>query len=262
MKRRKPSPPLSAAVPPKRSASVKLSVLRNAVPLALSGLLIALAASWLVLAQINFSYSIWHDHAGIGAAIDQYGPTNLYRQGFHLTTRDQRIDLFAGINRSIHAGGAGLAQLSYTVPGHPPQTLLREPEVVHLQDVANLIDAATYAAATALIIWFGLLIYYIKAGKSLPSIKVQLAGVLIFMLVVAIIVLMIGPVKVFYALHELLFPDGHQWFFYYQESLMSTMMKAPELFGYIAVEWVLLAIICFVGLQMVAARAVLYMQKK
>ena len=195
-------------------------MLLRAVPLALSGLLLALAVSWLVLAQMNFSYGIWHDHAGIGDAIEEYGPTNLYRHGFHLTTREQRVELFAGINRAIHSGGEGLAELSYTVPGHAPQSLLREPEVVHLQDVANLIDQATYAAVAALIIWLGLVIYYVKAGMPVPEMKAQLIGVLLFMSVVAVLVIAIGPVKVFYELHELLFPDGHQWFFYYQESLL------------------------------------------
>lgn len=262
MKRRKSSHSSPSKSPPPSPRATKTQVLLCAVPLALSGLLLALAMSWLVLAQMNFSYGIWHDHAGIGAAIDEYGPSNLYRQGFHLTTRDQRIELFEGINRSIHAGGAGLAELSYKVPDHPEQTLLRQPEVVHLQDVANLIGYATYAAVIALIIWFGLLIYYVKSHKPVPSLKVQLVGTLFFMLTVAILVVVIGPVKVFYALHELLFPDGHQWFFYYQESLMSTMMKAPELFGWIAMEWALLAILCFVLLQLGGSHLVDLLQKR
>ena len=46
----------------------------------------------------------------------------------------------------------------------------------------------------------------------------------------------------FYALHEWIFPDNHQWFFYYQESLMTVLMKAPDLFGAISVLIALLAI--------------------
>jgi hypothetical protein len=51
----------------------------------------------------------------------------------------------------------------------------------------------------------------------------------------------VGPVQVFYVLHELVFPAGHEWFFYYQDSLMSMMMQAPNLFGPIAVLWLVLA---------------------
>ena len=261
MKRRKSSH-ISAKPQAADPGAFHLRELQKVVPLALSGLLVALALSWLMLAQVNFSYGLWHDKAGIGAAIDEYGPSNLYREGFHLTSRQQRVELFAGINRAIHRGGEGLAELSYTVPGYSPQTLLREPEVVHLQDVANLVDRGMYAAIAALIIWLGLLIYYAKTGKSVPSIKVQLVGTLLFMLAVGVLVALIGPVKVFYALHELLFPDGHQWFFYYQESLMSTMMKASDLFGWIAVEWAVLAVFCFVVLQLGAAHLVRRLQRR
>ena len=44
----------------------------------------------------------------------------------------------------------------------------------------------------------------------------------------------VGPTEVFYQFHIWLFPADHQWFFYWQESLMSTLMKAPALFGGIA----------------------------
>lgn len=250
------------AVEEKAGLGIHVEALRNAVPLALSGLLVSLAVSWVVLALANFSYGLWHDHAGIGAAIDEYGASNQYRQGFHLTTREQRVELFAGINRAIHQGGEGLTELTYVVPGHAPQTLLREPEVIHLQDVANLIDYSTYAAVIALSIWLGLLLYYMRSGKAVPSLQHQLVGTVLFMAAVGLVVVIIGPVKVFYALHVLLFPDGHQWFFYYQESLMSTMMKAPDLFGWIAVEWALLAIACFIVLQLTAAHLVRRLQKK
>jgi hypothetical protein len=47
-------------------------------------------------------------------------------------------------------------------------------------------------------------------------------------------VLIIGSKKVFYYLHTWIFPPEHPWFFYYQDSLMTTLMKAPDLFGLIA----------------------------
>jgi uncharacterized membrane protein len=56
------------------------------------------------------------------------------------------------------------------------------------------------------------------------------------------IVMMIGPRTVFHILHELLFAGKGQWFFYYQESLMTTLL--PEsLFGTIAVMLVVAAFI-------------------
>ena len=59
----------------------------------------------------------------------------------------------------------------------------------------------------------------------------------------ALMVVVIGAKDVFYALHEWVFPSDHQWFFFYQDSLMSTMMKAPDFFGYVAAALVSLALI-------------------
>jgi hypothetical protein len=223
---------------------------------ALSGLVVALALSWLLLAQFDFSYGFWHDHAGISSAIERYAPNNRYRQGFHLTTREQRVELFAGINRAIHEHGEGLSALSYEVPGFPEQTLLREPEIVHLTDVANLIDACRVIVLVIGLIWLGLWIYYWASRRSPPVLRLQLLGTLGFAGLLTLVVLLLGPVKVFYDLHILLFPKDHQWFFFYEESLMSTLMWAPNLFGWIAVEWALLALIFFVGLQVGTAKVV------
>jgi hypothetical protein len=82
-----------------------------------------------------------------------------------------------------------------------------------------------------------------RRGLRLPG-----AGRMFFLttgavLLSAALVLVSGPRRVFYALHEQVFPPDNQWFFFYQDSLMSTMMKAPFLFGYIAVALVVLALI-------------------
>ena len=67
-------------------------------------------------------------------------------------------------------------------------------------------------------------------------------------LFISIIVFLVGPTKIFYLGHELVFPDNHQWFFYYQESLMSTIMKAPALFGPIAFQLLLLTLLLWIFL--------------
>jgi uncharacterized membrane protein len=57
----------------------------------------------------------------------------------------------------------------------------------------------------------------------------------------AAVVFIIGAKNVFYVLHQIVFKD-HQWFFYYEESLMTTFMHAPDIFGYITLMLVALAI--------------------
>jgi uncharacterized membrane protein len=58
-------------------------------------------------------------------------------------------------------------------------------------------------------------------------------------------IILIGPKQVFYHLHEMIFPADHAWFFYYQDSLMATLMKAPDLFGGIALVIVMGGVILF-----------------
>ncbi len=55
------------------------------------------------------------------------------------------------------------------------------------------------------------------------------------LLAMVVWLLISGPEAVFYQFHIWLFPADHEWFFYWQDSLMSTLMKAPVLFGGIAV---------------------------
>ncbi len=69
-----------------------------------------------------------------------------------------------------------------------------------------------------------------------------------------LLVLVIGRARCFYQFHVWIFPDDHQWFFYYQESLMSTLMKAPVLFGYIAAVLVGLAVVLLAALLALAGR--------
>lgn len=226
-----------------------------AVAYTLSGIGVALAVSWLILVAVNFSYGFWHDYGGVGEAIDRYGPENKFRSGFHLTSKAERETLFAGIVDAIHGDSDMLQTLSYRVTGYPEQTLLTEPEVVHLQDVARLLNVGAWAAGGALLMWLAAVAWYLFRQQPFPSFRTQFVGVVLGLTLVGILVWIVGPVKIFYLLHTWVFPEGHAWFFYYQESLMSTMMYAPVLFGWIALEWLALTLIVYVVLQYGIARA-------
>jgi len=222
--------------------------------LAVSSLLVAIMASWIVLALFSFSYPIWHDTIGINQAIEGYGPQNKFKTGFEQTTKEQRVVLFAQINKAVHSGGQGLAEISYKVDGHPEQTLLREPEVVHLQDVANLISFGMKVAGIAFIAWVFMWAYMRYYARKIPSFKMQMFVITGFFALLSTTVVAVGAKEIFYALHELVFPHDHQWFFYYQESLMATLMFAPNLFGWIAMELVVVTIILYPLLQFAAKR--------
>lgn len=218
-----------------------------AIIFSLHGLLFALSLAWCLLASNHFGYGFWHDNTGIAEAITKYAPQNKYKKGFEHTTREDRVAMFADINWAIHNGGEGLKDITYETPSSGgPQVLLREPEVVHLQDVANLIDVMFYPMVYGLFAWPVFCVLGIRQ-RQLPSPVGQVTVLGGVSVLGGLIILIIGAEKVFNQLHIWVFPDNHQWFFYYQESLMSTMMYAPNLFGWIALAWGLVSVVIYVG---------------
>lgn len=214
--------------------------------------LAALFFAWHALVKVNFLYPVWYEVLNIDQIISTYGPQNRYRTDFETTTKTERIRLFAALVEAVHHQGHGLDTLVYHGPsGRPIAPLLTEPEIIHLQDVANLIDkllAIGQIATLGLLLSTSLLL--LQRSVTLP-VKKLLLGTFVGLMVGAATILLIGPVNVFYGLHEQLFPEDHSWFFYYQDSLMTTLMKAPIIFGYIAVTLgtlTLLILICSVFL--------------
>ncbi len=216
---------------------------------------IALVLAWFILAKQDFAYGFWHDNVGIAEGIEKYGPKNRYRVGFADTSREQRIELFAEINHSIHNQGKGLSEISYdsnTSRGQQP--LLREPEIIHLQDVANLLDFLKIVIVLVGVFWIFLFIILIKKYRSLPSVKFQLLSLSNLLILGLLLIALLGPEQVFNALHIWVFPKDHQWFFYYQDSLMSTMMLAPILFGWISILWVAVAVAIYGVITLIIAK--------
>ncbi len=215
----------------------------------------SLFVTWHGLAAFDFGYPIWHEVLAIDRTIERYGPENRYRDGFERTTATERARLFAAIVDAIHDGGRGLAELRYHAPdGGVLDRLLRPPEIRHLRDVAGLVGAFTRAGWIALVLTAALAWRARSRGEPLPALRRFALGGAAALLAVGAVLLAAGPVTVFYWLHERIFPADHPWFFWYQDSLMSTMMQAPNLFGAIAALWVALA----AALAAVALRALRY----
>lgn len=203
--------------------------------IALTSLLLScLSVSWWINAHFHYGYSHFYEFYDIGEHIEKFAPQNEYILGLDKLTKEQHVSLFNQISTAVHHHGKGLADIEFMLEGKPTR-LLHKAEVIHLQDVANLIDKLKAAAVMAIVLTT-LLLFYLFRNKRKPKLKVQLLCLFSLIAFIAALVFVVGPTKVFYQLHIWIFPDGHQWFFYYQESLMSTMMKAPDLFGGIAVS--------------------------
>jgi hypothetical protein len=209
----------------------------------------ALFIAWHALSSVNFLYPMWHKALDIDQTVRVYAPQNRYRHGFERTTGAEHARLFAAILHAVENGGRGLENLRYRdAAGKPIDLLLTAPEIVHLRDVARLVHAFQLFGWTCSLIFVAVgLSLRIKPAPRPPVIKMLVYFTAIILLGIALI-LAIGAKTVFYKLHTWIFPPGHQWFFYYQDSLMTTLMKAPVLFAGIAAEWLVLATVVFIAL--------------
>lgn len=224
------------------------------------GLLLVLAAfylSWRALAVVDFAYPLFYEPLGLERNIETYGPRNAVRPDFHLTSREERFALFAAIGRAIRDGGRGLEALRYhDGQGHERGVLLTPPEIVHLRDVAHLVRQFERIGLAATLGLLGVLGWSRHRRLAPLSTRALILGWMAGLAVLGLVLFVAGAERSFYWLHEQLFPPDHPWFFYYEASLMSMMMRAPVLFGGIGALWLVLALATTVGLQVTARRVV------
>ena len=228
-------------------------------PLFFSCQLIALMlVSWHLLAQFHFAYPTGYQLLGLQQHIAEFAPLNRYKKDFEITTANEHWRIFGEISEAIQNHGVGLREISYHGRNGEPIVLMHEAEIIHLQDVANLIDVFYVVGISSLLLWMVLLAFAYWQALKLPALKSILYGFLAGLATLALALIATGPTAVFYWFHEQVFPDGHQWFFYYQDSLMTTLMKAPDIFAFIALLLATLLLILWCsslyGIQYLLAR--------
>lgn len=211
-------------------------------------LIVAFSMAWWMHYQADFFYRLWYEPIGIKENIDRFGPQNRFKRFFADTDKQERLRMFAAINHSVHAQGQGLADIRYTSYKGYSDTLLHDAEITHLQDVARLIGWLKAVAAVATAVTLLLIIWLWWRRQRLPTLRRTWFAFLVSICALVAMVLILGPTRVFYRFHTWLFPADHQWFFYYQDSLMSTLMKAPDLFGAIGVSLLAMAIFIYMAL--------------
>lgn len=226
--------------------------------LLLFALITSLYGAWMVNAKLGYGYSWLYELYQTEQHIHYYAPQNRYRSGFETTSIIQHKAVFQQIVDSVHSDGFGLEDIYYEFMGKPIP-LLHEAEIIHLQDVANLINIIHYFSWACISLFLlGVLWEYrhrVK-GKSRASAKGLFITFLSLTILIMSLFLTVGAKEIFYQLHILIFPADHQWFFYYQDSLMSTLMKAPDLFAGIAVQIAVLGLV-FYALLLLAMKRLL-----
>ncbi len=206
--------------------------------------LISLALlSWHLLAQFHFAYPLGYRLLGLDQHIAEFAPQNRFKDDFEFTASEEHWRLFGEISDAVQNSGKGLQAISYQLQNGRNTPLMHEAEVIHLQDVANLIDRFYLLGLIGLTVWLGMIGLARWKTYLPPTTKKVMLGFLSSALAIAAVVMLLGPTAVFYWLHVQVFPEGHQWFFYYEDSLMTTLMKAPDIFAFIALLLVSLLIV-------------------
>lgn len=228
-----------------------------------SGLFLSLFFSaffiaWHLLSSASFFYSSLYDFVGVGENIRIYGPKNIVRPHFELTNKQEQERLFSKIVTAIHSNGEGLNQLNYHTPdGRELGPFLTDAEIVHLQDVAHLVNGVNLLGGCTLVSALVLLtLLWGQSSRPPPLFHYNIIGLIGLLLLIGI-PLVLGSEYVFNQLHIWIFPEDHQWYFLYQESLMSMFMKAPDLFAYIAIEILLAGITLYAGMLLVLKKSFL-----
>lgn len=198
---------------------------------------------WLALSQFNFLYPMDYRLLNIPATIEKYVPQNRHgKQNFIETNANEHARLFSAITKAINNEGQGLSELRYFSPdGRYLGVFLTHDEVTHLTDVSHVVDIGKDAGKLAFLVWLIIVGITLWRKKPLPSLRSFAIGTALSLFIAGIIVFAIGPMRVFDDFHRSVFPANHPWFFYYQDSLMTTFMQAPNLFGLIVLWWVIAA---------------------
>ncbi len=214
---------------------------------ALGLVFMSLLLSWHALAKLDFLYPVWYSALAIGDHISHYGALNRTgRQDFVLTGPEEHRRLFGAVVDGIHGRGIPLDQLVYRDrDGNVLGGFLRAEEVGHLRDVGALVDKLLLAGWSVTALTVILVLLHGRRGLCLPSLARALLGYGILLGLTGVVVGVIGPQQVFDGLHEWIFASGHPWFFYYQDSLMTTVMKAPDIFAAILLTWLVLHLVLF-----------------
>jgi hypothetical protein len=217
-------------------------------PLVFIGQLLATSLlAWHLLAQFNFAYPTGYKLLDLDKHIAEFAPLNRHIQGFEFTRPEDHWNLFAQITDAVQHDGKGLESISFLLPDNKKIPLMHSAEIIHLQDVSHLINKFYIAGCVGIIIWVIFFLIAYRQRLAFPRPRNIVLGFCGGIFITTTAVLVIGATKVFYWLHTKVFPEGHQWFFYYEDSLMTTLMKAPDIFAFIA-ALLLVALIIIWGL--------------
>ncbi|MBD1387985.1 DUF1461 domain-containing protein [Neiella sp. HB171785] len=216
---------------------------------------VAVGISYQANRLAHFGYPLWYELINIDGHIKRYAPLNkMKRKDFHLTDKSQHLLLFEQLNEAVHQQPEKLGDIQYTTnSGSKPW--LTESEIIHLKDVHQLLRDCMVIWWLCLPLAMVLLWLYWQSRLQFPSVQTRRAVAAVILLAGVTGYWMVGFDDLYRLFHESVFPPQHQWYFDYHQSLMTTLLKAPDLFAIWAAQIGGLAlIICIAALMAVQRR--------
>ena len=213
--------------------------------LAIAVFFICLVLSWHFLSKANFFFDTLYDMHQIESHIAEFAPQNRQnRINFELTSKNERIRIVGKILRTVNSKGVGLETIKYfNTDGVPVNLFLTLAEVEHLKDVSVLVHLMNSIAFILMIIFIIIFSLAWRYKTTTPSLLMLTCSMVGFVIIATGCIIFIGPQIVFNELHEWVFADKSEWHFYYQDSLMTTLLKAPDTFATIAILMTAIALI-------------------
>lgn len=209
--------------------------------------IISINISWKISSHYDFYYQQLYQPLSISSHIQKYSVRNrnYSLRNFVNTNLKDHYRIFHEIVTAINSSGGGLRNISFYSPLFDRDILfLTSPEIIHLKDVSKLVDRFNLLTwGCVLLSIIGLIFLKIYKFKFF-NIKEIMISFSLLSLLFSFAIFSVGPLEIFYYLHEVFF-SKNQWFFYYEESLMTTLMKAPQIFGYISGALLLLSFVIF-----------------
>ena len=181
----------------------------------------------------------------IESHIAEFAPQNRQnRINFELTSKNERIRIVGKILRTVNSKGVGLETIKYfNTDGVPVNLFLTLAEVEHLKDVSVLVHLMNSIAFILIIIFIIIFSLAWRYKTTTPSLLMLTCSMVGFVIIATGCIIFIGPQIVFNELHEWVFADKSEWHFYYQDSLMTTLLKAPDTFATMAILMTAIALI-------------------
>ncbi|PLX70269.1 MAG: hypothetical protein C0602_05510 [Denitrovibrio sp.] len=206
----------------------------------------AVFTAWYAAYSNYFFFPIVYQMEDIHGHVLKYAPQNKHgKEDFAYVSSGLHLRIFSDMLKAVDNEGKGLDEITYPVKGGEKKFLTTE-EVVHLQDVSDLISLLKSFWRLVFVLLSAVVLTMIFGGiwpYFLSTIFWALAAAGAFM---AAVIYGFGFTKIFYKMHELVFPEGHRWHFYYQYSLMSTILKAPDSFADFGIILGLFTVIAFI----------------